>query len=122
MRPGLAASGKLSGSDEAVELLKKLVEELAAIRKELQALNSKPATSPAPPPTAAVQRAVFSGYFQPVFNNTDQRALGIPNDAFQFRNVRTNMIADIDARTQARISIEYATSAKERGLKVKVVF
>ncbi len=102
----LASSGKLGTSDETVELLRKLVEELAEIRKELKALNGKP-TTPTP------QKVSFSGYVQPIFNNTDQSGLGIPNDAFRFRNVRFIMLAEVDPRTQLRVTFDFATTASQ---------
>jgi len=132
----LLKSGVLDGSDEAIELLKKLTQELAEIRASLKRLEeakggvapTKPArtgsflngTFPLGLSEANLGKTFFSGFFQYQYTNTDQ--IGGPNDAFRARRVRWNFHHFANETTVARVSLEMGAGLNQTTGQIRDAF
>jgi hypothetical protein len=86
----LASSGKLTTSDEAVQQLKRLVDELQTIRTRLDAIEAKFSGKPVQPkPSPSTIK--LSGFTQFQYTDTARKGTAtysVPSDAFRFRRVR----------------------------------
>ena len=132
----LLKSGVLDGSDEAIELLKKLTQELAEIRASLKRLEeAKGGVAPVKParmgsflngtflnPLSDVNlgKSFFSGFFQYQYTNTDQ--IGGPNDAFRARRVRWNFHHFANENTLARVSLEMGAGLNQTTGQIRDAF
>lgn len=132
----LLKSGVLDGSDEAIELLKKLTQELAEIRASLKRLEeAKGGVSPSKPPRTGsfingtfplplsdvnLGKTFFSGFFQYQYTNTDQ--VSGPNDAFRARRVRWNFHSFANENTVARVSLEMGAGLNQTTGQIRDAF
>ncbi len=110
----LASSGKLPTTDEAISLLRTLVDELSEIRERLRVLEGDVKTIKAP------ARTTISGYLQFQFRDTDQPG-GQP-DAFQIRRARFNLNHQADPRTLVRFSADFATGGNQLQTQLRDAF
>ncbi len=128
----LASTGSLTTSQEAVEAMKKLVDEMAQIREMLQKLSEDvegikgwiEGQNEALPIMANdisdLKRVKPGSYFQIQYRDTDQRG-GSP-DAFGLRRIRLSQTFTIDPKTSAKISFDIATGTSQTTTQIKDAF
>jgi hypothetical protein len=110
----LASSGKLPATDEAISLLRTLVDELSEIRERLKALEGDVKT------VKAASKTTLSGYLQFQYRDSDQPG-GQP-DAFQIRRARLNLSHNADPRTLVRFSADFATGTNQLQAQLRDAF
>ena len=115
----LASSGKLPTSDEAIELMKKMVQEMAQIREALSKVQEEvegikgwiEGQNEALPiitnDILDLKRNKESSYLQFQYRDTNQN--GGANDAFAMRRVRLGSTQTIDPKTSVKWSFDIAT-------------
>ncbi len=127
----LLKAGVLDSSDEAIELLKKLTQELAEIRASLKRLEDAKVPPAATPRTgyalngtfpitlneSYIGKSFFSGFQQYQYTNTDQ--LNGPNDAFRSRRVRWNFNHLANEKTLGRVSLEMGSGVNQTTAQVR---
>lgn len=109
----LTQSANLASNDEAVAQLKRMVDELAEIRKALQRIAG---TTPAAPARPAPNTRV-SAYFQFQGIRTDRE--DGPNSAFRIRRFRLSARHDVDAQLGFRASVEAAGATNQITLQLR---
>lgn len=128
----LAASGKLPTSDEAINLMRKMLDEMSAIRQRMDAVSAEVAeikawigrhedAKPRPAADGAFVKSVKpAGYLQFQYRDTDQK--GGASDAFSARRVRFGATAQIDPKTRAKFVGEFASGTGQTSSLLKEAF
>lgn len=128
----VAASGSLTTSDEAVATLKALVDELSKLNQEMQGLQQQideikgwiEGQNEALPIMAfdidQLKRFKNGSYLQFQFQDTQNNAgTPRPNDGFAARRARFSHNGVIDARTQYKLSGDFAAGSQRTGFELK---
>lgn len=115
----LAASGKLPSNDESLQLLQKLVAELAEIRERLRILEGAEAKDASL--LAQARRIRWGGYLQYQYQDTDRKGTS-QFDAFRYRRVRLGFDADIAPRLTGRVSFDLATGTNQTQEQLRDAF
>lgn len=121
----LALSGKLPTSEEAIELMRRMLDEMSAIRRQMDALagevsHLKTERRPSSIPSAANDGAVVGGYLQTQFRDTNQA--GGANDAFSVRRMRLGISKDLDPQIKVKLSAELATGTNQTQAQLRDAF
>lgn len=130
----LASSGKLPASADAIELMKKMVEEMSLIRQQLDKVTSEVdgikawiAESKAPKPQGNVEKDIAAlkkfkpgGYLQVQYRDTNQQ--GGATDAFSIRRMRFGATIQADTHTSAKVSFDFATGTNQQNAQLKDAF
>lgn len=128
----LASAGNLTTSQDAVEAMKKLVDEMSQIREMLQKLSEDvegikgwiEGQNEALPIMANdisdLKRVKPGSYFQVQYRDTDQRG-GSP-DAFGLRRIRISQTFTIDPKTSAKVSFDISSGSQNTTTQIKDAF
>jgi hypothetical protein len=127
----LAAKGDLTTSQEAVQLLRAMVEELAKIQESLsqiskeieglrKSLDSEKKDAALEKDVANLKKTKFGGYIQFQYRDTNQE--GGASDAFSVRRARLGMTHAIDPQTSLRVSFDLATGTTANNAQLRDAF
>lgn len=128
----LASSGKLPTSDEAIALMKSMVQEMQQIREALQKVQEEvegmkgwiEGQNEALPIMANdildLKRNKQSSYIQTQFRDTNQK--GGATDAFSNRRMRIGSTQTIDAKTSIKWSFDIATGTNTTTAQMRDAF
>lgn len=133
----LASSGKLPTSADAIELMKKMVEEMSLIRQQLDKVTAEvdgiktwiaSRKEPVRPQGGAnlekdvanLKKFKPGGYLQVQYRDTDQQ--GGATDAFAIRRMRFGATIQADAHISAKVSVDLATGTNQQNAQLKDAF
>ena len=130
----LASSGKLPTSADAIELMRKMVEEMSLIRQQLDKVTAEVdgiktwiAGRKEPQGGANLEKDVANlkkfkpgGYLQVQYRDTNQQ--GGATDAFAIRRMRFGATIQADAHTSAKVSVDLATGTNQTNAQLKDAF
>jgi len=128
----LASSGKLPATEEAIALMRKMVEDMAAIRRQMDEVTSevaeirswmtrqKPADDQMAKDVANLKRFKPGGYMQFQYRDTDLK--GGANDAFTARRIRAGATVQIDDKTSVKYVAELASGTNQNATQLKEAF
>lgn len=117
----LAASGKLPQDQEAMKIMKDMVETLQEIQDRLKKIDEEIADIKGwiegqnenlpilGNDVADLKRSKWGNYLQFQYRDTDQA--GGQTDAFAFRRIRLGLTQTIDPRTSLKVSFDFAQNA-----------
>jgi hypothetical protein len=119
----ITTTANLQDSDEAVKLLKQVVDELAGIRERLKVIEGAQAgeTKQIDKVTKDVdllKNTKFNGYIQFQYSNTDKIGATQPN-AFLIRRARLGVAQTIDPRATLKMSIDFAEGTGRMDTRLK---
>lgn len=103
----LAQQGQVASSDDAIQQMKRMVDELASIRAELKAISAE--QKKIQKATANLERFQPNGFIQYQYKDSDES--GRQESGFAHRRVRLGANYIVDAKTFFRVSIEFASGA-----------
>jgi hypothetical protein len=123
----LASTGKIPVSDEAIELMRKMVEELALIRRQLDKVEAevellkaeRKIAKPAAFQTGS-DKTKLGGYLQVQYRDTNQR--GGANDAFSVRRARIGISHQADAHFGLKVTFDVATGTNQANAQLRDAF
>jgi hypothetical protein len=122
----LSAKTDFTTTDDGLKLLKQYVDDLTEIKERLRQLQAEydskhPEAAPTPKPEADQKKVSVGGLFEFQYQNTNQH--GATNNAFAMRRLRLIENAQIDSRTAAGFSEEFAntTNAQNAWLRDAIV-
>ena len=116
----LAASGKLPQDEEAIKLMKSMVDELQEIKDHLKKIDEdiegikgwiegqNEALPVLTQDVSDLKKNKFGGYLQFQYRDTDQR--GGQVDSFRMRRTEIGLTHSIDSRTAIKVSFDLSTS------------
>ena len=127
----LAAAGKIPTSADAIELMRKMVEDMAAIRQKIDAVETEVAEiktwiasrKEAKTPDTAGQNPEWLtktrpfGFIQTQFRDTNQK--GGANDAFSVRRMRVGLTHQLDPHASLKVSYDVATGTNNQATLLK---
>lgn len=127
----LAAAGKIPTSADAIELMRKMVEDMAAIRQKIDAVEAEVTEikawiasrkdSKTPPPAGQnpewLTKTRPFGFIQTQFRDTNQK--GGANDAFSVRRMRVGLTHQLDPYASLKVSYDVATGTNNQATLLK---
>lgn len=119
----ITSHSNLQDSDEGIKLLKQVVDELAAIRERLKALeDSRDAgtkqTQSLSKDVDALKNTHFTGFEQFQYFTTNKVGSAQPN-GFLVRRARFGLVQKIDARASLRFAIEFVEGTSRMDTRLK---
>lgn len=128
----LAASGKVPTSQEAIQIMKAMVEQLELIQKSMETIQrdiesmralweaSKSADAKRLSDLENLSKTKLSSYIQIQYRDTNQK--GGANDAFSLRRVRLGLTQSIDKSTSIRATFDLATGTTTNVAQLRDAF
>ena len=126
----LASSGKLPTSADAIELMKKMVEEMTLIRLQLDKVTAEvdgikawiagrkePAPVQSDKDLDLLKKTKLFGFLQVQYRDTNQT--GGANDAFSVRRMRIGLDHQANPKTSMRVSFDHASGTNQQGTILK---